>query len=65
MCCPKPTYGPQKEPIVMDQINSLLDNDWFRECGGSWDSQIVLVLQPHQEHIYDIKIYMENVCILP
>ena len=36
-CC-KPTYGPHEEPTIMEQISSLLDNDWIFECGGSWGS---------------------------
>ena len=35
ICCRNPTYGPHEEPIIMEQISSLLDNDWIVECGGS------------------------------
>ena len=57
-------HGPHERPIILEQIESLLDNDWIEECGGAWGSMIVLVAQPHQEHINDIKCYMEDVCIL-
>ena len=62
----KPMYGPHIEYIIMEQISSLLDNSWISKCEGSWGSQIVLAIKPHQEHIDNIKkLHMENVCFLP
>ena len=58
VCCRRPTYGPHEKPIIMDQISSLLANDWIEECGGAWGSMIVLAAKPHQEHIDDIKKFI-------
>lgn len=35
----------------MDQIEFIFDNNWIKECGGPWGSQIVLAAKSHQEHI--------------
>ena len=50
VCCLKPTYGPHKEPIIMEQIIFLFNNDWIREYGGSWGSHF-LAARPHQEDV--------------
>ena len=34
VCCRLPIYGPHEKPIIMELINSLIDNDWIDECGG-------------------------------
>jgi hypothetical protein len=47
----------------MDQIDSLLHNDWIDECGGPWGSLIVLAPKPHQEHITDIKDFVWRMCV--
>ena len=47
----------------MDQISSLLDNDWIVECGGSWSSQILLATKPHREHIDDINRLIWRMCV--
>ena len=56
VCCKKPYYGHHEDPIIMKQVTDLLANDWIRECGGAWGSQIVLAAKPHQEKIVNIKI---------
>ena len=63
VCCRKPTYGPHEAPIIMEQIQMLLNNDWIRECKGAWGSQIVLAAKPHQEHIQHIKDFVWRLCI--
>ena len=63
VCCRWPTYGPHEKPIIMEQISSLLANDWIEECGGSWDSMIVLATKPHQEHIDNIKKIVWRMCV--
>ena len=35
VCFFRPTYGPHEKPIIMEQISSLLVNDWIEECGGA------------------------------
>jgi hypothetical protein len=56
--------GPHASNIIMDQIASLLHNDWIDECGGPWGSLIVLLApKPHQEHITDIKDFVWHMCI--
>ena len=55
-CC-KLAYDPHEARIIMEQIFSLLENDWISDCGGSWGSQIVLVAKPYQEHIDNINKY--------
>jgi hypothetical protein len=48
----------------MDQIASLLHNDWIDECGGPWGSLIILApTKPHQEHITDIKDFVWRMCV--
>ena len=61
--CRRPTYGPHERPIILEQISSLLDNDWIEECGGAWGSMIVLAAKPHQEHIEDIKNFIWRMCV--
>ena len=63
ICCRKPAYGPHKGPVIMDQIESLLDNDWTRKCGGPWGSQIVSAAKPHQDHIDNIKNFVRRICV--
>jgi len=63
VCCRRPTYGPHERPIILEQISSLLDNDWIEECGGAWGSMIVLAAKPHQEHIEDIKNFIWRMCV--
>ena len=53
--CQLTTYEPHGNPITMDQISSLLDNNWIEGCGDSWGSMIVIAAKPYQEHIMDIK----------
>ena len=36
VCYRRPTYGPHEKSIIMDQVKSLLANDWIEECGGAW-----------------------------
>ena len=50
----RPAYGPHEKPIITEQIDSLLANDWIEECGVAWGSMIVLAAKTHQEHIKDI-----------
>ena len=63
VCCRRPTYGPHEKPIIMEQISSLLKNDWIEECGGAWGSMIVLAAKPHQEHIDDITKFIWRMCV--
>ena len=63
ICCRNPTYGPHKKSIIMEQISSLLDNDWIVVCGGSWGTQIVLSAKPHQEHIDDMNKFIWRMCV--
>ena len=63
VCCRRPAYGPHEKPIIMEQIDSLLANDWIEECGGVWGSMIVLAAKPHQEHIKDIKKFVWRMCV--
>ena len=63
VCCRQPTYGPHEKPIIMEQISSLLTNDWIEKCGGAWGSMIVLASKPNQEHIGDIKKCVWQMCL--
>ncbi len=63
LCCKKPTYGPHKAPIIMDNIHTLLSNNWIEECHGPWGSMVVLAAKPHQEHITNIKDFIWRMCV--
>ena len=47
----------------MDNIKTLLHNDWIEECGGSWGSMIVLAPKPHQEHVTNIDDFVWRMCV--
>jgi hypothetical protein len=47
----------------MDQIDSLLHNNWIYECGGPWGLHIVLAPKPHQEHVTNIKDFVWRMCV--
>ena len=47
----------------MEQIESLLSNDWIKECGGAWGSQIFLATKPYQEHITDVDNLVWQLCV--
>ena len=63
ICCRKPQYGPHESKIIMNNIQTLLDNNWIKECGGPWGSMIVLAPKPHQEHVTDIKDFVWRMCV--
>jgi len=62
-CCRKPQYGPHESGIIMDHINSLLHNEWIRECSSAWGALIVLAPKLHQEHIKNIKDFIWRMCV--
>ena len=47
-----------EDPIIMNQIKFLKENDWLIERGRVWGSHIVLVTKPHQEYVDDIKNFV-------
>ena len=55
VCCRNPTYSPHEKHSIMTQIKILLENKCIRECGGSWDSTVLLTDKPRQEDVDDIK----------
>ncbi len=61
--CRKPNYGPHKSVIIMEQVQTLLHNEWIEECKGPWGSMIVLTPKPHQEHINKIEEFIWRMCI--
>ena len=63
VCCCRPTYETHEKPIIIDNISSLLANNWIEECGVSWGSMIVLAAKPHQEHINNIKQCIWRICV--
>ena len=63
VCCRKPQYGPNESTIIMDQVDTLLKNDWIELCEGPWGSSIVLALKPHQEDISDIDKFIWCMCV--
>jgi hypothetical protein len=54
VCCRKPSYGPHKSKIILDQQKILLANGWIHKCYGPWGSLVVLAPKPHQEDILNI-----------
>ena len=63
VCCPQPNYGPHESKIIMQQLDTLLHNDWIRTCGGPWGSMVVLAPKPHQEHVEDINEFVWRMCV--
>ena len=47
----------------MEQISSLIANDWIDECGGAWGSMIILAVKSHQEHINDMNKFVWRMCV--
>ena len=61
--CKKPQYGPHESKIIMENINTLLHNEWIEECKGPWGSMIVLAPKPHQEHVTNINDFVWRMCV--
>lgn len=47
----------------MSNIETLLHNEWIRECQGPWGSMIVLAQKPHQETITQIEDFVWRMCV--
>ena len=63
VCCRQPRYGIFESKIMLEQINTLLFNNWIEECGGAWGSPLVLAPKPHQETITNIDDFIWRMCV--
>jgi hypothetical protein len=63
VCCRQPRYGIFESKIILDQVNTLLNNGWIEQCGGAWGSPLVLAPKPHQETITNIDDFVWRMCV--
>jgi hypothetical protein len=63
VCCRKPSYGPHKSKIILEQQQVLLANGWIWKCYGPWGSLVVLAPKPHQEDVTNIDDFVWRMCV--
>ena len=63
LCYKKKSYGPYESKIIMELLTQLLGNNWISKCSVPWGSLIVLAPKPHQEHIFDINVFIWIICV--